>query len=73
MIGAQMPKDPYIREKFTRERTTARKLVVEYFRRFPTARYQTEVDSWRDLQSANIEFTMKRLREPIELELVAKQ
>jgi hypothetical protein len=23
-------------------------------------------ESWRDLQSANIEFTMKRLREPIE-------
>ena len=29
-------------------------------------RYQTEVESWRNLQSANIEFTMKRLREPIE-------
>jgi hypothetical protein len=27
-------------------------------------RYQTEVESWRNLQSANIEFTMKRLREP---------
>ena len=25
---------------------------------------QTEVESWRNLQSANIEFTMKRLREP---------
>lgn len=29
-------------------------------------RYQTEVESWRNLQSANIEYTMKRLREPIE-------
>jgi hypothetical protein len=29
-------------------------------------RYQTEVESWRNLQSDNIEFTMKRLREPIE-------
>jgi hypothetical protein len=28
--------------------------------------YQTEVESWRHLQSANIEFTMTRLREPIE-------
>jgi hypothetical protein len=27
--------------------------------------YQTEVESWRELQSQNIEFTMKRLREPI--------
>jgi len=29
-------------------------------------RYQTEVESWRHLQSQNIEFTMKRLREPVE-------
>jgi hypothetical protein len=26
----------------------------------------TEVESWRHLQSQNIEFTMKRLREPVE-------
>ena len=38
------------------------KLAVEYFERFP----KTEVESWRNLQSDNIEFTMKRLREPIE-------
>jgi len=61
-----MPKDPFIREKFTRERSAARKLATEYFRRFPKDRYQTEVESWRNLQSANIEFTMKRLRELIE-------
>jgi hypothetical protein len=30
-----MPKDPFIREKFTRERTAARKLAAEYFQRFP--------------------------------------
>ncbi len=62
----RMPKDPFIREKFTREQTAARKLATEYFRRFPKDRYQTEVESWRNLQSANIEFTMKRLRDPIE-------
>jgi hypothetical protein len=61
-----MPQDPYIREKFTRERSAARQLAVEYFRRFPKDRYQTEVESWRNLQSANIEFIMKRLRDPIE-------
>jgi hypothetical protein len=44
----------------------ARKLAAEYFQRFPKERYQTEVESWRHLQSQNIEFTMKRLREPIE-------
>jgi hypothetical protein len=27
-------------------------------------RYQTEIESWPDLQSANIELTMKRLKEP---------
>jgi hypothetical protein len=61
-----MPKDPFIRERFTKERSAARKQAAEYFRRYPKDRYQTEVESWRNLQSANIEFTMKRLREPIE-------
>jgi len=61
-----MPIDPYIREKFTRERTAAKKLAAEYFQRFPKEHYLTEVESWRHLQSQNIEFTMKRLREPID-------
>src|SRR6266436_2653316 len=61
-----MPRDSFIREKFTRERTAAKKLVAEYFQRFPKERYQTEVESWHQLQSQNIEFVMKRLREPIE-------
>ena len=61
-----MPRDPYFREKFTRLRVTARKLAAEHFERFPKDRYQTQVESWRHLQSNNIEFTMKRLREPIE-------
>jgi hypothetical protein len=58
------PETHFVREKFTREQTAARKLAEEYFQ--PKNRYQTEVESWRHLQSANIEFTMKRLREPIE-------
>jgi hypothetical protein len=66
LAGAPMPRDPYIREKFTRLRITAKKFAAEYFERFPKDRYQTEVESWRHLQSDNIEFTMKRLREPIE-------
>jgi hypothetical protein len=44
----------------------ARELAKEYFERYPKDQYQTEVESWRNLQSANIEFTMKRLREPID-------
>jgi hypothetical protein len=39
--------------------------AAEYFERFPKDRYQTEVESWRHLQSDNIEFVMKRLREPV--------
>jgi hypothetical protein len=60
-----MPQTPFVREKFTKERSAARKLAVEYFECYPKDRYQTEVESWRNLQSSNIEFTMKRLREPI--------
>jgi len=48
----RMPRDPFIREKFTKERTAARKHAKEYFQRFPKDRYQTEVESWRDLQSS---------------------
>lgn len=42
-----MAQDPYIREKFTRLRITAKKVAAEYFERFPKDRYQTEVESWR--------------------------
>jgi hypothetical protein len=59
-----MPKDPFVRERFTRGHTAARELAQEYFERFPKERYQIEVESWRHLQSASIEFTMKRLRDP---------
>ena len=65
-MRAGRAKRPFIREKFTRERTSGKKLAAEYFQRFPKERYQTEVESWRELQSQNIEFTMKRLGEPIE-------
>jgi hypothetical protein len=40
-----------------------RRLAREYFEKYPKDRYQTEVESWRKLQSDNIEFTMKRMRE----------
>ena len=61
-----MPKAPFIRQKFTRLRQAAKKLAAEYFERFPKDQYLTEVESWRHLQSDNIEFTLKRLREPID-------
>jgi hypothetical protein len=58
-------RDPYIHEKFTRDRTAARNLIREYRERYPKAQYQTEIESWRHVQSDNFEFTMKRLRVPI--------
>ena len=61
-----MPRDPYIREKFTKESTAARDHAKEYFKRFPKKQYRTEIESWRKLQSQNIEYTMRRLREPID-------
>jgi len=36
-----MPRDPFVREKFTKERIAARKLAAEYFQRFPKERYRT--------------------------------
>jgi hypothetical protein len=68
MTWSAMPQDPFIREKFTRLRTAARQLAAEYFERFPKDRYQTEIESWCHLQSDNIEFTLKQLREPIDAE-----
>ena len=61
-----MPKDPFIRVKFIKLRQAAKKLAAEYFKRYPKDRYLTEIESWRHLQSDNIEFTIKRLREPID-------
>jgi hypothetical protein len=42
----------------------ARELARDYFERYPKDRYGTVVETWRETQSFNIEFTMKRLREP---------
>jgi hypothetical protein len=58
-----MPRDPYIREKYAREISHARNVARDYFKRYPKDRYETEVESWAYI---NIEFVMKRLREPKE-------
>jgi hypothetical protein len=60
-----MPRDPFVREKFTRDLSFARQLAREYFERYPKDQYATEVESWRQIQSHNIEFVMKRLQEPV--------
>jgi hypothetical protein len=60
-----MPRDPFIREKFIRESSTARRAVREYFKRYPREQFLTDLETWRYLPSQTVEFTMKRLREPI--------
>jgi hypothetical protein len=42
----------------------AKAYAREYFQKYPKDRYQTEVERWANIQSSNIEFVMKRLREP---------
>ena len=41
-----------------------RELAREYFEHYPKDRSETVVETWREIQSFNIEFVMKRLREP---------
>ena len=57
-----MPQDdPFLREKLTRLRVTARQFAKEYFQRYPKDRYMTEIESWRVLPGDCIEFTVRRL------------
>jgi hypothetical protein len=49
---------------FTRNIVAARELARDYLERYPKDRYETTVETWREIQSYNIEFTMKWLREP---------
>jgi hypothetical protein len=55
---------PYVRDKFTRTLSEARRVARDYSAKYPKDRYETEVESSRSIQSSNIEFVMKRLREP---------
>jgi len=49
-----MPRDWYVRDKFTREIKTARKAAREYFEKYPKDRYDTEVESWADLSRTTL-------------------
>jgi hypothetical protein len=50
--------------KFTRDLSDARRVAREYFQQYQKDRYETEVETWAEIQTGNIEFVMKRLREP---------
>jgi hypothetical protein len=49
------------REAYTLERGAARVKARAYFAKFPKAAYMTEIESWRELSSGRIEFTIRRL------------
>jgi hypothetical protein len=48
----------------TRTLIAARELALVYFERYHKDRYETVVETCREIQSYNIEFVMKRLRDP---------
>lgn len=50
-----------MRETFRLDRIHARKKAQEWFDAWPKAAYWTEVESWRQLEGDQIEFTMRRL------------
>jgi hypothetical protein len=62
-----MPRDPFVREKSLGSDRPPKSWPRNISSASPKDRYQTAVESWRNLQSQNIEFTMKRLREPVEI------
>ena len=51
----------FVRETFCLSRLAAREKAREWFDTFPKAAYWTEVESWRQLDGDQIEFTMRRL------------
>ena len=50
-----------LRETLHMSRIHARGKAREWFEEFPKAAYWTEVESWRQLDGDQIEFTMRRL------------
>jgi hypothetical protein len=51
----------FVRETYCMSREAARQKAREWFAAFPKAAYWTEVESWRQLDGDQIEFTMRRL------------
>jgi hypothetical protein len=51
----------FVRETYCLTREEARAKAREWFDDFPKAAYWTEVESWRQLDGDQIEFTMRRL------------
>ncbi|MEH2532989.1 hypothetical protein V1277_000627 [Bradyrhizobium sp. AZCC 1588] len=61
MAGRRKLGDGYLRETFTLPRDQARLRARDFLNRYPKAAYMSSVESWRELPSGDIEFTMRRL------------
>ncbi|WP_377289012.1 hypothetical protein [Rhizobium sp. SG2393] len=59
--GESKRRDPFVRETFRMDRAAAREKAREWFDAWPKAAYWTEVESWRQTDGGEIEFTMRRL------------
>ena len=53
--------DHFVRETYRLALLDARAKAREWFAEYPKAAYWTEVESWRQLENDQIEFTMRRL------------
>jgi hypothetical protein len=62
MAGRRHGDDGYLRETFTLPREKARVKARDFLTRYPKAGYMSAVESWRELDDGEIEFTMRRLR-----------
>lgn len=51
----------FVRQTYTLDREQARAKAREWFDSWPKAAYWTTVESWRALDTGEIEFTMRRL------------
>jgi hypothetical protein len=56
------PDDGFLHETFTLPREKARLKARDFLTRYPKAAYMSAVESWRELPTGEIEFTMRRLR-----------
>jgi hypothetical protein len=54
--------DGFVRETYALPREEARARARAFLKAYPKAAYMSEVESWRELPSGGIEFTMRRLR-----------
>jgi hypothetical protein len=61
MAARRKPSDGYLRETFKLPREQARQKARDFLARYPKGGYMSAVESWRELPSGEIEFTMRRL------------